>query len=104
MNFLLEIVEKFRRFYPYFFFPLILIYLTFNILDGNNGLLSHAGLDNRIMNLEIDIDNIKNQNSLYEIKIATLKKVGPDSDLADEQIRNVLGYGKSSEFIVFFEN
>ena len=56
------------------------------------------------MNLEIDIDNIKNQNSLYEIKIATLKKVGPDSDLADEQIRNVLGYGKNSEFIVFFDN
>tara|TARA_Y100000816_G_scaffold271623_1_gene236322 strand:- start:535 stop:849 length:315 start_codon:yes stop_codon:yes gene_type:complete len=104
MNSLFAIVGKFRKFYPYFFLPLILIYLTFNILDGNNGLLSHAGLDTRIMNLENDIHNIKNQNNLYEIKIATLKKVGPDSDLADEQIRNVLGYGKNSEFIVFFEN
>ena len=48
--------------------------------------------------------DIKNNNNLYEVKISSLQRNIHNSDLVDEQIRNVLGYGKNNEFIIFFDN
>ena len=56
------------------------------------------------MSLETKIENIKSSNSLYKVKISALQKDFKNNDLVDEQIRNVLGYGKSNEFIIFFDN
>ena len=99
-----KLTEILKKYYPYFFLPLILIYLIFNIFDGNNGLLAHTRLNSEIINLENEIKNIKNSNNLYEIKITSLLSQSENSDLVDEQIRNVLGYGKNNEFIIFFDN
>ena len=104
MNKLETLIISVKKYYPFFFLPLILIYLIFNIFDGNNGLLSHARLDAEIANLENKIKDIKNSNNLYEIKIKSLKNNNEGTDLADEQIRNVLGYRKNNEFIIFFDN
>ena len=104
MNSIEILVTTLKKYYPYFFLPLILIYLLFNIFDGNNGLLSHARLDAEIINLQNKVKNIENSNNLYEIKIATLQNENETTDLVDEQIRNILGYGKSNEFIIFFDN
>ena len=95
---------KISKYYPYFFLPLIVLYLSFNIFDGNNGLLSHAILDNKILLLENKISSIKADNSLMQLKISSLQNLNSNSDLLDEQIRNVLGYGRSNEYILFFDN
>ena len=104
MKYLTSIKSNVFKYYPYFFFPLIIIYLSFNIFDGNNGLLSHSRLNAEIANLETKVKNIKSSNSLYEVKISSLQKHDKNTDLVDEQIRNVLGYGKNNEFIIFFDN
>ena len=93
-----------KNYYIYLFLPLILLYLLFNIFDGNNGLLSHSRLNAEIASLETKIENIKSSNSLYEVKISSLQKNDINTDLVDEQIRNILGYGKNNEFIIFFDN
>ena len=103
MNRILNLSTKIRKYYPYFFLPLIIIYLSFNVFDGNNGLLSHARLDNEILSLENKINYLKNENNLIQTKISSLQNLSSNSDLVDEQIRNVLGYGKSNEYIVFFD-
>ena len=99
-----NLTRRIRQYYPYFFLPLIFIYLFFNIFDGNNGLLSHARLDNEIIKLENKINSLKTNNNLMQIKISSLQSLSNSSDLVDEQIRSVLGYGKSNEYIVFFDN
>ena len=104
MNGIVNLSTGIKKYYPYFFLPLIIIYLSFNIFDGNNGLLSHARLDNEIITLENKINSLKTDNSLMQIKISSLQSLNTSSDLVDEQIRNVLGYGKSNEYIVFFDN
>ena len=88
--------------YPYFIFPLIVLYLLINIFDGNNGLLSHSHLDAQISSLKQEIVETKKDNELYEIKIASLSKVN-SSDLVDEQIRSVLGYGKNNEYVIYLD-
>ena len=103
MNRIVNLSKSIREYYPYFFLPLILIYLSFNIFDGNNGLLSHARFDNEIITLENKINSLKTNNNLMQIKISSLKNLSVNNDLFDEQIRNVLGYGKSNEYIIFFD-
>ena len=88
--------------YPYFIFPLILLYLLINILDGNNGLLSHSRLDAHISSLKQEINETTKDNELYEIKIASLSNVD-SSDLVDEQVRSVLGYGKNNEYVIYLD-
>lgn len=99
-----KLLELVKNYHSYFFLPLILMYLLFNIFDGNNGLLSHVRLDAEIVALEKKLKAIENSNNLYEIKILSLQNQNESMDLIDEQIRNVLGYGKNNEFIVFFDN
>ena len=88
--------------YPYFIFPLIILYLLINIFDGNNGLLSHSHLDAQISSLKQEINETKKDNELYEIKIASLSNVD-SSDLVDEQIRSVLGYGMNNEYVIYLD-
>ena len=104
MNKILELKARISKYYPYFFFPLIILYLSFNISDGNNGLLSHARLDSEIIALENKIKSLKTENNLIQIKISSLQNLNSNSDLVDEQLRNVLGYGKSNEYTIFFDN
>tara|TARA_Y100000816_G_scaffold279380_1_gene251599 strand:+ start:899 stop:1213 length:315 start_codon:yes stop_codon:yes gene_type:complete len=99
-----KLLELVKNYHFYFFLPLILMYLLFNIFDGNNGLLSHVRLDAEIVALENKLKAIETSNNLYEIKILSLQNQNEGMDLIDEQIRNVLGYGKNNEFIVFFDN
>ncbi len=88
--------------YPYFIFPLILLYLLINIFDGNNGLLSHSHLDAQISSLKQEINDTRKSNELYEIKIASLSNFN-SNDLVDEQIRSVLGYGKNNEYVIYLD-
>ena len=88
--------------YPYFIFPLILLYLLINIFDGNNGLLSHSHLDAQITSLKQEINDTIKDNELYEIKIASLSNFN-SNDLVDEQIRSVLGYGKINEYVIYLD-
>ena len=103
MNYYDLFKARISKYYPYFFFPLIIIYLFFNIFDGNNGLLAHSRLDIEISSLQSEIDNLRNNNNLYKAKISTLVELDDNSDLIDEQIRNVLGYCKTNEYIIFFD-
>ena len=73
MNKIVMLMMTIKNYYSYFFLPLVLIYLFFNIFDGNNGLLSHSRLNAEIASLETKVKNMKSSNSLYEVKISSLK-------------------------------
>ena len=90
------------KYYPYFIFPLILLYLLINIFDGNNGLLSHKRLDTQISIIKTEIEEMKKGNELFEVKISSLNS-SDNNDLIDEQLRSVLGYGKNNEFVIYFD-
>ena len=72
MNKIVTLMMAIKNYYPYFFLPLILLYLLFNIFDGNNGLLSHSRLNAEIANLEAKVKNIL----LFLLKIHLQKMTG----------------------------
>ena len=95
--------SKIRKYYPFFIIPIISLYIFINIFDGNNGLLAHKYLDHEISLLKQQISNIQSDNSLLEIKINSLKSNDVNTDLIDEHVRSVLGYGKANEFTLYFQ-
>ena len=103
MNILSSYKNKIAKYYPFFIIPIISLYIFINIFDGNNGLLAHKYLDHEIGLLKQKIAYIQSDNSLLEIKINSLKSNDANTDLIDEQVRSVLGYGKSNEFTLYFQ-
>ena len=95
--------NKVAKYYPFFIIPIISLYVFINIFDGNNGLLAHKYLDHEISLLEQQISNIQSDNSLLEIKINSLESSDENTDLIDEHVRSVLGYGKTNEFTLYFQ-
>ena len=95
--------NKIGKYYPFFIIPIISLYIFINIFDGNNGLLAHKYLNNEISLLEQQVANIQSDNSLLEIKINSLKSNNANTDLIDEHVRSVLGYGKANEFTLYFQ-
>ena len=95
--------DKIAKYYLFFIIPIISLYIFINIFDGNNGLLAHKYLDHEISLLEQQIANIQADNSLLEIKINSLKSNDANTDLIDEHVRSVLGYGKANEFTLYFQ-
>ena len=80
MHKIASLMKAIKNYYSYFFLPLILLYLFFNIFDGNNGLLSHSRLNAEIAMLETKVENIKDSNRLYQVKITSLQKYDKNSE------------------------
>ena len=95
--------NKAGKYYPFFIIPIISLYILINIFDGNNGLLAHKYFDHEINLLKQQIINVQSDNELLEIKINSLKSNDANTDLIDEHVRSVLGYGKINEFTLYFE-
>ena len=103
MSKITNIKSNILKYHSWFILPLVLIYLSFNIFDGNNGLLSHKYLDEQILILEERIDLTVKEKDLYQIKIATIKNSSKNTDLVDEEVRAVLGYAQKDEFVIYLD-
>ena len=103
MFYFANIKEKINKYYAFFIIPIISLYIFINIFDGNNGLLAHKYLNLEINSLQNQIAQVQSENSLLDIKINSLKLSASNSDLIDEKVRSVLGYGKDNEFTIYFD-
>ena len=75
MNKIATLIMAIKNYYSYFFLPLILIYLLFNIFDGNNGFLSHTRLNAEIASLETKVENIKEAIVYMRLKSLLSKNI-----------------------------
>ena len=102
MLFLKKIRSNISKYWPYFFLPLVVLYISSYAFDGNNGLMAHARLDAEIIKLEKKIAEFERNNDLLRVKISLIEnEMG--QDLIDQEIRSVLGYGENNEYIIYFD-
>ena len=81
---------------------MILFYIVFHLINGNNGLLAHVYLDEEIRNLEINVKSISKDSEIIQFKITELQK-NNDSDIRDEMIRKVLNFSQDNEYTIIFD-
>ena len=97
-----QLINSFNKYYLYLLSPLIIFYIGFHLINGNNGLYSHVYLNEQIKVLENSIETTSNENRTMQIKIAELHKNSP-SDIRDEMVRKVLNFSQDNEYVIVFD-
>ena len=97
-----QLTNSFKKYYLYLLTPLIFFYISFHLINGDNGLYSHLYLDEQIKILESSIKSTSNENRIMQIKISELHKNSP-SDIRDEMVRKVLNFSKDNEYVIVFD-
>ena len=94
--------SAFKKYYLYLLSPLLLFYIVFHLINGNNGLLAHVYLNEEIRNLEINVKSVSKDSEIIQFKITELQK-NNDSDIRDEMIRKVLNFSQDNEYTIIFD-
>ena len=97
-----QLINSFNKYYLYLLSPLIIFYIGFHLINGNNGLYSHVYLNEQIKVLENSIETTSSENRIMQIKIAELHKNSP-SDISDEMVRKVLNFSQDNEYVIVFD-
>ena len=97
-----QLTNSFKKYYLYLLTPLIFFYISFHLINGDNGLYSHLYLDEQIKILESSIKSTSNENRIMQIKISELHKNSP-SDIRDEMVRKVLNFSQDNEYVIVFD-
>ena len=89
-------VEKIKKNYFVLICTFLFIYVFFNLLDGERGLISYFKKEKLYNNLNIEKANIKEELNTIEHKILLLtEKI--DTDYIEILLRENFFYGKSNE-------
>ena len=89
-------VEKIKKNYFVLICTFLFIYVFFNLLDGERGLISYFKKEKLYNNLKIEKANIKEELNTIEHKILLLtEKI--DTDYIEILLRENFFYGKSNE-------
>ena len=89
-------VEKIKKNYFVLVCTFLFIYVFFNLLDGERGLISYFKKEKLYNNLKIEKANIKEELNTIEHKILLLtEKI--DTDYIEILLRENFFYGKSNE-------
>ena len=86
--------STFKKYYLYLLSPLLLFYIVFHLINGNNGLLAHVYLDEEIRILENNVMSVSKDSEIIQFKITELQK-NNDSDIRDEMIEKFLIFLKT---------
>ena len=97
-----QLTNSFKKYYLYLLTPLIFFYISFHLINGDNGLYSHLYLDEQIKILESSIKSTSNENRIMQIKISELHKNSP-RDIRDEMVRKVLNFSQDNEYVIVFD-
>lgn len=76
-------------------------YFTYHLLNGNNGLFAMIQLNNKLVEAQARLDEIKFERLKLQHKVSMLSPESLDLDLLDEEARKNLGYAKPNEIIIF---
>ena len=92
----MNMVEKIKKNYFVLICTFLFIYVFFNLLDGERGLISYFKKEKLYNNLKIEKANIKEELNTIEHKILLLtEKI--DTDYIEILLRENFFYGKSNE-------
>ena len=76
----------------------LFLYFAYHIFQGNRSYFRLISLRETKQELLIEQEKLKAERIAWESKVAKMRPNSIDPDLAEEQIRSVLGYHKPNEY------
>lgn len=80
----------------------ILVYLSFHLLNGQNGIISYIKQSNQLEKVNAELIEIESHREKIKNKVGRLYSHSLDADLLDEQYRRSTGKIKDSEVIHYY--
>lgn len=78
-----------------------MLYLGYNGLYGDHGLVRLMHLNDDIERLEYELADLQQERELLELRTQLLRPDSLDLDLLDEQARAMLGYARHNDLVIF---
>lgn len=85
------------------FLSFVIIYLSYFLVFGKNGVINYIKNNNRIDAITIQEANLKNRLNKMKNKVERMYTGNLDEDLLDEQYRRATGEIKQNEVIYYYE-
>ncbi len=80
------------------------LYFAFYLVFGPRGLLSLERLESDVTVQASVHEDLKKTRESLEANVRLMRPNSLDPDMADEQVRRILGYGKKDEVVIMLEN
>lgn len=80
------------------------LYFSFYLVFGPRGLLSLERLEDDVNVHSAAHDDLKHAREILEANVRLMRPDSLDPDMADEQVRRILGYGKKDEVVIYINN
>ena len=100
----MRITEKFKKNYFLLFGTFLFIYIFFNLLDGERGLISYFEKKDKLSILENTKKDLNIKINLLEERILLLTENPIDLDYIEILLRKKLFYGKEGEIVYLIQN
>ena len=100
----MRIIEKFKKNYFLLFGTFLFIYIFFNLLDGERGLISYFEKKDKLSILENTKKDLNIKINLLEERILLLTENPIDLDYIEILLRKKLFYGKEGEIVYLIQN
>ncbi len=98
---------KKQSFYGRLFLPaltlLVLTYFTFHAVNGRYGYSAMQTQQARVIELKEQRKNLLDERKMMRERAGMLKLAAIDPDLLDERARQLLGYVRSDELLIYFD-
>lgn len=93
-----------KRFIPLIGLALVISYLSYHALHGEQGYLNHLRIKAQISAAEVELADVRSTREQMEDRVARLKAEGPDAsvdvDYLEERARAVLRFAHPDEIVV----
>ncbi len=76
-------------------------YFTYHVLFGERSLVRLVMLETGTSRLEADYQDLHEQRLALENKVIRMRPDSLDRDLAEEQVRHMLGYVRADDKVIF---
>lgn len=85
-----------------FFFCFVIFYLTFHLLNGENGVITYIKQKNQLEEINKKLTLIESKRNKIQNKVERLYPSSLDADLLDEQYRKATGSIRENEVIYYY--
>lgn len=100
MNYLVDIKSVCRKHFPIIVGVLLFSYFFYHAASGDRSFVRMAELETLVSSKKMVLAALESEHDILEERVSMMRPSTLSADMAEEQIRYVLGYQSNNEIVV----